>query len=280
MVHATAESARSVVETQAIITRFFADRRVLYGPFAGMRCTASRGICSSILPKLLGSYEAELHSLLRRFAKRRYTAVVDIGCAEGYYAVGLARMLPNIQVYAYDTDPDARRLCAEMASANGVADRVHVRGFCTAEALRAIPLGDHALIVSDCEGYELSLFTPETVAALADHDLLIEVHDFMHLGLSSDLRPILERMHNVRSIKSIDDVEKASTYAYEAISDLAIETKFEIFREYRPAIMEWLVAESREHVKAPLVRRHPFDDSMTALPGVRGAGPALRREYE
>jgi hypothetical protein len=218
--------------------------------------------------------------LLRRLARRGHTAVVDIGCAEGYYAIGLARMLPNVQVYAYDTDPDARRLCAEMASANGVADRVHVGGFCSAEALRDIPLGSHALIISDCEGYELSLFTPETAAALADHDLLIEVHDFIHLGLSSKLRPILEHAHNVRSIKSIDDVEKASTYAYEAIDDLAIETKFEIFREYRPAIMEWLVAESRQPVKAPGTRLHAFEDLATALPGVRGAGPSLRREYE
>jgi hypothetical protein len=132
-----------------------------------------------------------------------------------------------------------------MAAANGVSDRVHVSGFCTADTLRGLSLGRRALIISDCEGYESLLLTPETVAALASHDLVVETHDFIKLGLSAMLRPILERTHYVRSVKSVDDVEKASTYTYDAIKDLPIEDRFEILREQRPAIMEWLIAESR-----------------------------------
>ncbi|HKD09370.1 MAG TPA: hypothetical protein VKB79_25925 [Bryobacteraceae bacterium] len=245
MVHATAKSAKAAQQQKAIISEVFPDQRILNGPFTGMKYTPSRAVCSSIMPKLLGSYEAELHDALARLVNRQYSAIVDVGCAEGYYAVGLARLLPDIPVYAYDTDADARQMCLELADANGVAERIQLGGFCTAETLGSLPLGNRALIISDCEGYERLLFTPESLSALARHDLLIETHDFIHLGLGLELRRLLERTHQVSSIKSVDDVEKASTYRYEQIQHFDIETKYEILREYRPAIMEWLVAESR-----------------------------------
>ena len=50
------------------------------------------------------------------------------GCAEGYYAVGMARLAPEITVYAYDIEERARIACADLAQRNGVADRVIVGG--------------------------------------------------------------------------------------------------------------------------------------------------------
>ena len=70
------------------------------GPFAGMSCI-SEAICSSLVPKLLGSYESELHQVLNQILETDYQNVIDIGCAEGYYAVGLALRLPNARVYAW-----------------------------------------------------------------------------------------------------------------------------------------------------------------------------------
>ena len=111
------------------------------------------------------------------YAAPHYAAVLDIGCAEGYYAAGCARLWPVSEVYAYDIDPTALRLCAALADANGVAKRVHVRGACTPETLISFdfPQG-RSLIISDCEGYEAALFTPSTLPYLAGCDLLIEVH--------------------------------------------------------------------------------------------------------
>src|SRR5262245_4204461 len=75
---------------------------VPYGPFLGLRCiNASTG--STIVPRLLGSYEAELHDTIEKLAGRDYRRVVNIGCGEGYYAVGLARRLPSARVFALDT---------------------------------------------------------------------------------------------------------------------------------------------------------------------------------
>src|SRR4051812_14244715 len=65
---------------------------VLSGPFAGM-AYVRQAAGSCLAPKLIGCYEAELHGVVARILRTGYTQIVDIGCAEGYYAVGLARSI-------------------------------------------------------------------------------------------------------------------------------------------------------------------------------------------
>jgi precorrin-6B methylase 2 len=182
-----------------------------------------------------------LHPVLDELLRNGYNTVVDVGCAEGYYAVGFALRLPHAQVYAFDTDSNARQLCAEMARLNGVADRIHIGEFCNEEVLRSIPLGERALIMSDCEGYEGSLFNGQLAEFLFKHDVIIETHDFIDIELSVKMRDAFAKTHHVRSIKSVDDIEKAHTFNDPALESYSTWDKYRILRENRPAIMEWLV---------------------------------------
>jgi hypothetical protein len=85
---------------------------VLSGPFKGMKYPNLEAFGSCIYPKILGSYERELHDTLNSISNTRYSEIIDVGCAEGYYAVGLSLQHPEARVYAYDIDETARRLCA------------------------------------------------------------------------------------------------------------------------------------------------------------------------
>src|SRR6185437_570360 len=218
---------------------------VASGPFRGMRYACAQSFGSALLPKLIGSYESELHSSLEPMFRNPYSAIVDIGCAEGYYAVGLGMRFPQAKVYAFDVDEHARRFCADLAAMNGVSDRMHIGGFCDDTVLRNIPLGDRALIISDCEGYEGVLFTSEMAGFLANHDLMIETHDFLGTDVSSQVRNAFSSTHEIRSVKSIDDIEKAHTYRYDQLQGYDFPTRRLAFAERRPAIMEWLVISSR-----------------------------------
>jgi len=147
------------------------------GPFAGMKY-ATRAVGSALIPKLVGSYESELHGVLSQILATPYDAIVDIGCAEGYYAVGLALHVPGARVFAFDIDPLGRRLCRAMARANGVAQRVTVAGRCDAGGLQArLQNKRRALVVCDCEGCEMDLLQPERTPALRHADILVELHD-------------------------------------------------------------------------------------------------------
>jgi methylase of polypeptide subunit release factors len=72
-------------------------------------------------PKFLGTYEQELHSVVERAIWLDPTYVLNIGCAEGFYAVGLAMRLKSVQVFAADADPKALSAPMKSAELNGVS---------------------------------------------------------------------------------------------------------------------------------------------------------------
>ena len=175
---------------------------VLCGPFAGM-AYVPQATGSALMPKLLGSYEEELHDVIEQILATDYTAVIDIGCAEGYYANGLAMRLPSTHVYAFDIDPEAQALCKEMARLNGVEERVTVLGKCQPSDLKALMTG-HSLIVCDCEGYESELLQPALVPPMVQADILVELHDQVQPGLTPLVLGRFRETHRTTMIIAVE----------------------------------------------------------------------------
>jgi hypothetical protein len=156
---------------------------VLQGPFQGLLYPSLQAVGSAALPKIVGSYEAELHSLLDRLCQIPYEIVLDIGSAEGYYAVGLALRLQRARIVAFEGNPHGQALCAEMARLNQVADRVEQRGWCDQAALASEVRSDGlGLILCDCEGGEFDLLDPEQIPDLSSFDILMELHEIHREG--------------------------------------------------------------------------------------------------
>ena len=220
------------------------DLVVRHGPFKGMKYSGRESFSSALFPKLLGSYEREIQPIIEEICKQEYTEVVDIGCAEGYYAIGFAMRMPKATIYAYDTDQAAACACQKMARLNNVDQRVITGSFCSNETLQKIPFRGKGLIISDCEGYEISLFSERIVPTLARHDLLIELHDFIDINISSIIRKQFERTHEIIAIESIDDIKKAQTYSFEELQNCSLQERKQLLSEWRPSIMQWFYMKS------------------------------------
>lgn len=215
---------------RAIMDRY--GRSVLSGPFQGLALTddATR---EHFAPYLLGTYESELHPALESvLCARRHAVVLDIGCSIGYYAVGLAMRLSTTPVIAFDTDWWARGAVRAMAHANEVSDRLTVHGACSPAWLQTC-LAGHALIVSDCEGYEATLFAAPA-GALATATLLIETH-----GTEDAIRDRLHQTHRITTIPSIPG-PKATTVD---LSFLPTDDAIRATVEPRDPQQSWLVCE-------------------------------------
>ncbi len=158
--------------------------RVLAGPFAGMEFV-ERSAEGCHIPKLLGCYEEELHDFLYRLAFADYATVLNIGCAEGYYSVGIKRLLPQARVKAYDINPLAREACGGLALKNRV--EVEVGGEFRPEDFAAYA-GQKVLVWCDIEGAELELLDPAKAPALAGFDIVVELHP-TPLGHAANLVP-------------------------------------------------------------------------------------------
>ena len=124
-------------------------------------------------PSLLGTYERQIYPFLLE-AVDRCEQIVDIGSAEGYFAVGLAR-LTGKPVTAFDVDPNERKICQGMARANGVT--ISLQKWCSPEALQALALDKRLLLLCDIDGGEIQLFDANVIRSLRHCDVVIELHE-------------------------------------------------------------------------------------------------------
>ncbi|CAF4927163.1 unnamed protein product [Rotaria sp. Silwood1] len=209
------------------------------GIFKGMKYPEAKSAGSTIFPKILGSYEKEIQPILEEICQKKYTEIVDVGCAEGFYAVGLAMRIPTATVYAFDVDEVAINLCKKMAELNGVGDQVILGSFCDAETLKNLPITEKRLIVCDCEGFEKQLFTEDLIPFLAKDDLLIEIHDMKDIEISTTIRERFAKTHKIETIESIDDIKKALNYSYKELENYDLATRKILLAENRAAIMDW-----------------------------------------
>jgi hypothetical protein len=214
---------------------------VRHGPFAGMSYLPGlERSTGDLVTKLLGSYEEQLHPAISELIELAPALLIDVGCAEGYYAVGFARALPDTEIQAFDSDPSVRAQCAELAARNGVSERVILSGECTPAELRRFDAESCALFC-DCEGYEKILLDPVAVPALRHWWILVELHDWIDPSTSTTIRERFEPTHTVVRIPETPrDPDAASELA-----GVERSTRVTLLSERRPGAMEWALLRPR-----------------------------------
>ena len=154
----------------------------------------------ALMPRLLGTYESELHPHFTAIAQPGLDVIIDVGCAEGYYAVGLARLCPDVAIHAHDIDERARRSCAELARRNGVTERVRIGGKFNPEDFQAFA-GKRALVLVDAEGAETDILDPARGPALAGMSIIVETHDIFRPGSEALLTSRFSPTHDILRVE-------------------------------------------------------------------------------
>jgi hypothetical protein len=195
--------ARWEYELRIINEYLNADWTVRHGPFSGMKLPPppppSLRSLYPLATCLIGCYESQLHNWINEAIAHGYDRIIDIGCAEGYYAVGFALKSPNATVYAYDIDQKARENTAELARLNGIEKKVDVRALCTLDELNR-EVSDSTLIFCDIEGGEFDLLRPDLAPVLSRADLIVEMHDGYCPGVTETLARRFVPSHQVEIV--------------------------------------------------------------------------------
>lgn len=172
------------------------------GPLAGLDFVLEQ-TDGCIIPKLMGCYEQKILPFIAEAIENNYKTIVDIGCAEGYYAVGMAVKMPSTQVHAYDISEKAQAACKALAKKNGVDERVFVKGEFQGKDFSTLdPIS--TLIICDIEGAEKELLDPEIYPALKELDMIIESHDCYTKGMTSLLVRRFENSHDVVVVEDVN----------------------------------------------------------------------------
>jgi hypothetical protein len=166
-------------ELATTVVRKAARESVVAGPFEGTKLLLS-DVSKRLLPSyVLGSAELELRSVIERLIARKYATIINIGAADGYYAVGFARRSPESKIVAFEALSDLHPLIRATALLNSVADRIKIVGHCDCESLRAelAQATPPVLLFADVEGFETQLLDLGSAPQLRSTDIFLETHD-------------------------------------------------------------------------------------------------------
>lgn len=217
------------------------------GPFAGMKYIGyAQG--SVYIPKLLGSYERELNQTVEAMLARCPGLVIDIGAAEGYYAIGVATRSSNCEIIAFETDPAGQDGLREMALLNHVSDRVSIRGKCDPADLKLAMHGKrNVAITCDVEGYELTLLDPVEIPELREAAILVELHDFVVHDITETIRSRFESTHRIHHIWQEAEPRSPADFPWRNLVTAMLPRYYLncVVSEMRPTRMAWFWMEPR-----------------------------------
>jgi len=228
-----------ITEENKILTEIFEDQCIVRnGPFKGMQYI-KRSSGSALLPKILGSYEEPIQEWICEVIEaKKCSNILDIGCAEGYYAVGFAMRMPDTHITAYDIDEEAIRNINELAIANHIIN-IEIKAECTHEELNS-KCGANTLVFCDVEGFEEILLDPVKAPNLKYADIIVESHDFIVPNITNELIDRFYMTHTIRirvdypgRFKEYNTPKKATNEQYRRI-----------INELRPKKMKWIYLKS------------------------------------
>lgn len=219
------------------------DGIVQQGHFAGMRIAHETSWRHPHFAQMvLGVYEQPVTDVLfsPRFADRR--VFINVGAADGYYAVGMCHARRMDRAHAFEVNDDGRALIAANAARHGVAHQISVHGAATPEALAAL-LRDvrpsDAVALVDVDGYEFELLSERILSDYRNCVFVIEIHNWIDDFLSRYRTFLVDaaRYFEIQTLSAtVRDVDPLSLLA-----DLPDDNRYLLLSEGRPCLMRHLV---------------------------------------
>lgn len=209
------------------------------GPFKGMKYIPE-AVGSGYLVKLVGVYEEILHPTIASVVKRGYTTMIDIGCAEGYYLIGIGMKNSNTKLIGYDIDTNALELTRKLYSVNNLLNELQLIENCTPEDLNS-RIDENTFLICDAEGFENEALDPERTPALTRvQTFIVELHDFVVPNIKEILTKRFEKTHQIQTIVFKNGNPENYPFLMEIKNKKHLYT---ILRERGEQEQEWLIME-------------------------------------
>ncbi len=200
--------------------------------------------------KVLGFYEQEVCALLDRLAGR-CDVLVDLGGADGFYAVGMVARQLYRESHCFEIEDQSRANIAAIAAANNVADRVHLYGAATSTFARDLSAAGidfrRAAVLVDIESNEFDVLTADCLHNLRHAHVIVEIHDFMrpHDGAQryAELRERAQVDFHVHSFTTGSRDPSSIPFLRQGWTDT---DRWLLCSESRATLMTWLYLEPKE----------------------------------
>lgn len=169
------------------------------GPFTGLKyIPESAG--SVLFHKLVGYYEEVLHPTIETLKQDNFDTIIDIGCAEGYYLIGLGRHFSSAHLIGYDIDERALALSRNLFDINHLNNKITLDANCTFAKLES-NITNNTLLICDAEGFEDYILDPSLAPTLLNvKQLIVETHEFAAPKVIENLTKRFSKTHTLETI--------------------------------------------------------------------------------
>ncbi len=247
-------SDRSFMEVSAIRREILGERlfqssdgQVLYGAFKGMRLASTSWSARDVGSILLGQYERQVVDAIMG-SPESHSIFVDVGAADGIYAVGLTLNNRFLSSYCFESSEASQLSIRENAIANNVESRITILGTARANFLSILTHEydvdlTKALFLIDIEGGEFDLLTSQNLKRMRDSVVIVEIHKNVD-DFDSKYKTLLANSAEFFNLEELSAGSKTNMN-FEEIESWPDEDRQIVFSEGRRYEMWWLVMTSK-----------------------------------
>lgn len=217
--------------------------QVAYGLFKGLKLlTDGSWSLHDRGPMLLGIYEKEILDYIEQ-QPTPFDTLINLGGADGYYAVGALVSGRAKKVIVYELDVKSQDIIRKTAQLNQVEDLIDVRGTADSKTFSDLvpELGPRTLVLVDIEGAEYDVLTPASLDLLRKAHVVVEIHLFsdLHRSAYEEFLAACRKTHKVSFLQTAN--RDLSTF--KEVHHYSDNERWLICSEGRPHLMSWVVLE-------------------------------------
>jgi hypothetical protein len=226
------------------------ENKVLYGFFKGLKLESNLWSARDVASIILGQYEKEILDFIMNIPSR-FLYFVDIGAADGIYAVGLLKNEKFQRVICFESNLRSQKSIEINAHINQVNGKVSIFGEAKIDFLNTITMDSElqlskTVFLFDIEGGEYDLLTTENLIRMATSFVIVEIHKNVQ-NYEIKYRELIRRITPFFDYEVIREGERGSS-EFSEISHWPDEDRNIIFSEGRRYAMEWLALSPRKDI--------------------------------
>ena len=220
--------------------------QVAYGAFKGMKL--SKNIYwnkNDLITHILGVYEKHVLKKIIEFSKKGNYPFIDIGAADGYFAIGMAFSEIFKKIYAFEIDERGRKSLNRNIGNNLCKDKVVVDIEANFETLKEIvDKNKSAVILIDIEGSEFDLLDNKLLKLLSNCYIVCELHPALSANGFEKQNMLI---NNAKAFFDVSIIQRESycPNKFSELNEFTDEERLIAFGEGRENNMNWLILEPK-----------------------------------
>jgi len=214
---------------------------VKYGPFKGLKLDKETWWGRLDLgSQCLGLYEKELLQQIEAITENKYQTFIDIGAADGYYAIGMLKSKKVKKTICFEQAQKGRDAIFSKYHINGSVGELTVHGEASMNSLSKLQQRDlkNSITLIDIEGGEFDFLNMATLNLLSSSLVFIEIHNWVENFLSR-YATLLRDAEALFQIEVVSPVER-NTAGISELRDFTDDNRLLLTSERRPCLMRFL----------------------------------------